>query len=293
MCGLMGTAREPGGLKNTMQPLSVILPASNEEPLVGACLDSLAASRWNRAEPVRVVVVANGCRDRTADEARSRQAQFTARGWELIVIDRPEAGKPGALNAGDAAAAGGVRVYLDADVTVGPDLLQQLAEALATDVPRYASGRLEMAARGAVSRAYARIWRRVPFMTQGVPGCGVFAVNAAGRARWGAFPDIISDDTFVRLSFAPAERVSVAASYRWPIAEGFARLVRVRRRQDAGVQQIAERYPALPGNDDKPPLGGAGMLRLALSDPAGFAVYAGVSLAVRLSPRSRGWSRGR
>ena len=276
-----------------MHPLSVILPASNEEALIGRCLDALVASRWDRPEGVRVVVVANGCRDDTAAVARSRDTAFAARGWDFFVIDRPEGGKPGALNAGDAAAADGVRVYLDADVTVSPDLLAQLAEALDTPEPRYASGRVQIAADGVVSRAYARLWRRVPFMAQGVPGCGVFAVNAAGRARWGAFPEIISDDTFVRLSFAADERVAVPAAYRWPIAEGFARLVRVRRRQDAGVAEIAARYPALLSNDDKRPMGRGGALRMALTDPFGFAVYAGVALAVRLGPKPRGWSRGR
>jgi glycosyltransferase involved in cell wall biosynthesis len=276
-----------------MQPLTVIVPASNEQVLIGRCLDALAASHWTRPEPVRVIVVANGCHDDTAGVARDRACAFAARGWTLGVIERAEGGKPGALNAGDAAAADGVRVYLDADVTVAPALLQALAEALETDAPRYASGRVQIAARGAVSRAYARTWRRVPFMACGVPGCGLFAVNPAGRARWRAFPRIISDDTFVRLCFAPHERLRVAAAYRWPVAEGFLRLVRVRRRQDAGVDEIAARYPALMGNDDKPAFPAAAKLRLALSDPIGFSVYAGVALAVKLSPRTTGWSRGR
>jgi glycosyltransferase involved in cell wall biosynthesis len=47
--------------------LSVILPASNEEAYIGACLTALFAS-----DPVpggaEVVVVANGCRDATAPD---------------------------------------------------------------------------------------------------------------------------------------------------------------------------------------------------------------------------------
>ena len=276
-----------------MQPLTVIVPASNEQVLIGPCLDALGASEWDRAESVRVIVVANGCRDDTAGVARGRACAFASRGWSLSVIECAEGGKPGALNAGDAAAADGVRVYLDADVTVAPALLQALAEALETQAPRYASGRVQIAARGALSRAYARTWRRVPFMARGVPGCGLFAVNPAGRARWGAFPRIISDDTFVRLCFAPEERLRVAAPYRWPVAEGFARLVRVRRRQDAGVDEIAARYPALMANEDKPAFPVAAKLRLALSDPIGFSVYAGVAVTVKFSPRTTGWSRGR
>ncbi|MDU8910808.1 glycosyltransferase family A protein [Aestuariicoccus sp. MJ-SS9] len=276
------------------ESLSVIVPASNEAALIGACLDALLLSRWERDEPVEVIVVANGCRDATADAARATAAGFDRRGWRLQVIERAEGNKLAALNAGDAAATGAVRLYLDADVRVGRDLLVQIATALDTDAPRYASGRVLIEAQGPVSRAYARIWRRVPFMAIGVPGCGAFAVNAAGRARWGAFPEIISDDTFVRLHFAPEERIAVPSPYHWPIAEGLRALIRVRRRQDAGVDQIRRDYPALMANDDTAPLAHSGKLALALRDPVGFAVYSGVALASRLTrARAKDWSRGR
>ena len=127
-------------------------------------------------------------------------------------------------------------------------------------------------------------------MTQGVPGCGFFAVNGPGRAMWGAFPPIISDDTFVRLHFTPAQRVLLSASYDWPIAEGFANLVKVRRRQDAGVAEITRLYPGLPANDGTPPVR---KLRLALANPVAFAVYCAVAVAVRLTPATPDWSRGR
>ncbi|WP_198039804.1 glycosyltransferase [Salipiger abyssi] len=273
--------------------MSVILPASNEAALIGGCLRALSASHWSDAGPIEVIVIANGCRDDTAERARAEAPGFAARGWELRVIERAEGGKLGALNAGDEAARACVRVYLDADVTVSPELMDQIHAALSKETPGYASGRVRITAKSWVSRAYARIWRRVPFMARGVPGCGVFAVNAAGRARWGAFPDIISDDTFVRLSFAPEERAGVPAPYDWPIAEGFGNLVRVRRRQDAGVAEIAARYPDLLANDDKMPFPASRKLVMALRDPLGFAVYSGVALAVRLRPAAEGWSRGR
>ena len=278
-----------------MDPVTVIIPASNEAALIGACLDSLLASEWPQDKPLDVVVIANGCHDDTAGIARGRESAFAARGWSLLIIDRPEGGKPGALDAGDDTVRGdGPRVYLDADVTISPRLLDRLADALSVARPRYASGRVRITAQSAVSRAYARMWGRVPFMQHGVPGCGVFAVNAAGRARWGRFPDIIADDTFVRLCFAPEERVLVDACYDWPVAEGFARLVKVRRRQDAGVSEIARKYPALAKNDDKRPFPLADKFRAALFDPMAFAVYGGVALVVRLTRKNRQeWARGR
>jgi len=273
--------------------LSIIIPASNESALIGGCLAAVLAS-----DPLpctcEVIVVANGCTDDTAQVARGLCDKATARGWDLRVIELAHGGKLAALNTGDAAARGRVRAYLDADVTVSPELLTQIMAVLDRDAPAYASGRVNITARHSwASRAYARVWRQVPFMRHGVPGCGLFAVNAAGRARWGAFPAIISDDTFVRLQFAPSERHLVQASYDWPIAEGFGALVRVRRRQDAGVAEVAAKYPAIIAHDATPPLGLFGLARLALRDPLGFVVYAGVALRVKMSPATADWSRSR
>lgn len=272
--------------------LSVIIPASNEEGYIGACLAALIAS-----DPVlggaEVVVVANGCRDATAARARDWTARAAAAGWQLTVLDLAQGGKPGALNAGDAAATGDLRAYLDADVIVSPPLMAELAAALHGDAPRYATGTARIPqAKSAVTRAYARFWQGLPFAQSNAPGYGLFAVNAAGRARWGAFPGIISDDTFVRLQFTPGERVQVPAPYDWPMIEGFAALTRVRRRQDAGVTEIARQFPGLLEREGRAPLGKGQLARLALRDPVGFATYAAVSLAVRLR-RGQGWTRGR
>ncbi|PIE14233.1 MAG: glycosyl transferase [Rhodobacterales bacterium] len=274
--------------------LTVIIPAHNEAAQIDDCLQSVLGSQADFA--VQIIVVANGCQDDTAAVAATYQAAAQQRGWELQVIDLAQGGKLGALNAGDRAARYGQRVYLDADVILSPALLGQIAQALASESPRYASGTLTIPRPAScVSRAYRAVYQKVPFMTHGVPGAGLFAMNAAGRGRWGEWPDIISDDTYARLMFAPAERILLSAPYDWPIVEGWANLVAVRRRQNAGVDEIRRLYPELLQNDDTPKLGLAGKLGLALAHPIGFAVYAGVALAVRLSrPKGRGdWRRGR
>ncbi|EYD72076.1 glycosyltransferase [Limimaricola hongkongensis] len=274
-------------------PMEILIPASNEAALIGACLDALAASDAVPG-PLRVTVIANGCHDDTAGVARRRRPGFERRDLRLRVIERAEGSKIAALNAGEADLPGdAIRVYLDADVTVSPPLLAQLHAALGTPAPLYASGRPRITGQGRVARAYARLWARLPFMAQGVPGCGLFAVSPAGRARWGAFPDLISDDGFVRLCFAPEERIALAASYDWPVAEGFGSLLRVRRRQDAGMAEIARLHPEMLAREGKPALGATGAARLALRDPWGFAVYGAVALGVRLAPAPDDWSRGR
>jgi len=273
--------------------LSVILPAHDEAGYLGDCLEALLRSDCAALE---IIVIANACGDATADVARGFARKAAQRGWRLEVIETPLGGKLNALNLGDGAATGAARVYLDADVIVSAPLIGQIAAALTGDAPRYAGGTARIArADSGVTRAYGRFWVTLPFVTQGAPGFGLFAVNAAGRARWGAFPDIISDDTFVRLHFAPGERVQVRASYTWPMVEGFANLVRVRRRQNAGVAELARKHPALLANDSKSGVGLAGLMRRLLRDPTGFAVYGAVALAVKtplFASKSR-WARGR
>jgi glycosyltransferase involved in cell wall biosynthesis len=273
--------------------LSVIIPASNEAGQIGGCLAALFAS-----DPIpggaEVIVVANGCRDDTADRARATRSRAEGAGWRLTVIELVKGSKIAALNAGDEAAQGDIRAYLDADVLVSPPLMAQIVLALSDRSPRYASGQaIVPRAQSAVTRAYARFWQALPFAQSDAPGYGLFAVNGAGRARWGAFPALISDDTFVRLQFQPEERIGCPASYEWPMVEGFGALVRVRRRQDAGVAEIAQLHPELIRNEGKDPVGAMRLLRMLLSDPMGFSVYAAVSVAVRLRRDDGGWVRGR
>ncbi len=271
--------------------VNIIIPASNEAALIGACLRALLASRAQVG--ARVIVVANGCEDDTAAQARGFGEAMATRGWELRVQELKRGHKPGALNAGDALAGPGPRLYLDADVAVSPDLLGQICNILDVQAPRYASGIVRIPEPASpISRAYGRLYRQVPFLTTGVPGCGLYAVNEAGRARWQEFPDIIADDTFVRLHFTPQERVLAGASYDWPLVEGWAALLRVRRRQNAGVREISKKFPELVTNDDKPALGAGRALKMALRDPFAFGVYGAIGLLARRGGTT-GWSRGR
>ncbi|MDO5704825.1 MAG: glycosyltransferase, partial [Paracoccus sp. (in: a-proteobacteria)] len=273
--------------------LTVIIPASNEQDYIDRCLAALMAQD-DAAGRVHVIVAANACRDATEDRVRAWQHKFTARNWVLDLLSIPQPGKVNALNRAEAVAdSDAPRVFLDADVICEPALMGQLRAALATGQPRYATGTLEVAqAQTGVTRRYARIWTELPFVKGGAVGAGLFAVNAAGRARWGAFPEIISDDTFVRLHFAPDERIEVQARYVWPMIEGFGPLVRVRRRQDAGVRQIAETWPGLIANEGKAGVAAGLLMRLGLTRPLSLLTYLAVHFATRMQRGDGGWSRG-
>ncbi|KIC45533.1 glycosyl transferase [Ruegeria sp. ANG-S4] len=273
--------------------LSIIIAAHNEELYIGPCLEALLKQQGVIAS-LTVIVAANACTDQTEDLARGYSGRFADRGWGLTILSIAQAGKANALNCADQVAMDTARIYLDADVICSPELLGQLQEALGIAEPTYATGTIHvMRAQSWVTRAYARFWVRLPFVQDGAVGAGLFAVNVAGRKRWGEFPSIISDDTFVRLTFAPHERIEVEAAYEWPMVEGFTNLVRVRRRQDAGVDEVNRLYPALMQNDQKGSLSKSDLLKLFLQQPFNCAVYLCVHLAVRLRRGGDEWTRGR
>lgn len=274
--------------------LSVILPAHNEAAWIGRCLEALLAQDA-AAGRLQIIVSANACNDGTEAVVEGFAPRVLARDWELLCLSSNEPGKVGALNRGEAVARGASRVFLDADVVCDPALLGQIRAALAQPQPTYATGTLAVSrAESRVTRAYANFWTRLPFVKGGAVGAGFFAVNAQGRARWGAFPEIISDDTYVRMNFAPHERHQVPACYYWPMVEGWRNLVRVRRRQDAGVNEVYRLYPNLRANEGKYRLGRSELAQLFMAAPISFLVYALVAAMVRLRrPSASDWSRGR
>ncbi|MFT4012094.1 MAG: glycosyltransferase [Paracoccus sp. (in: a-proteobacteria)] len=275
-----------------MTPCSIIIPAHDEALYIEDCLANLLAQE--APGPVEVVVVANGCQDDTVARARAMTPDFTTRGWVLRVEDLPQGGKIGALNHGDACVSHGIRLYQDADLRLSPGVLTRMVQALDVPQPRYAGAHLVVRpARSMVSRLYARFWQKLPFVAENVTGAGQWGVNAAGRARWGDFPQIISDDTFARLQFDEPERVLVDGSFEWVIVEGFRTLVRVRRRQDEGVAEIARLYPQLLARQGHVRPSRAELLRLAAADPLGFATYSAVAIAVRMGRNDQEWARGR
>lgn len=291
-----------------MTALSILIPANNEQDWIVPCLEALLSQPADPrldgqgedgAPRTEIIVAANACTDDTVAIARAHAPQAKARGWRLVALDIPKGGKINALNHAEAAAGGGVLVYLDADVICRPGVIAAIHAALDRPDPAYASGQIEVArARTWITRRYADLWTRLPFVKAGAVGAGLFAMNRVGRGRWGVWPQIISDDTFARLHFTEDERHETPGIYVWPMVEGFANLVRVRRRQNAGVIEVREKFPGLIANETHGGLRARGMLRLFAEAPLSFCVYVSVALAVRfsdgpLSAPDRGWSRGR
>lgn len=280
--------------------LTVIIPSYNEENYITACLNSII-SQTNLPENhgIQVIVAANGCKDRTVELAKERVPALEAVGFDFVILDIPYGNKMNAINEAEAQATYETRAFLDADVVISARVLRELIDVLASDAPRYASGTIRIPRpQSIVSRAYAKVWMNLPFVHDGVPGIGLYAVNASGRARWEKFPAIISDDRFVRLQFSPDERYKIKASYDWPLPEGFGNLVNVRHRWSEGNMELAEQFPHLISNDSQRNKTGRnvlGLLRTPLSSTIFVLIYLVSNIRARqtLNSESVMWRRGR
>ena len=212
--------------------LTVIVPAHNESQVIGRLLDRIVGSAGH--QDLEIIVVANGCTDDTAAVA----ADY---GYPVRVLEIPVPSKSDALKAGDAAAKGFPRVYLDADVELNAAGLWSLARAL--DAPGVlAAGPerdLDLTHSAWPVRWYYDIWQRLPAVRHGLFGRGTVAVSEAGHRRITALPPLLADDLAASLTFGPAERRIVAASRVLVHApRSLGDLMRRRVRVATGVIQI-------------------------------------------------------
>jgi cellulose synthase/poly-beta-1,6-N-acetylglucosamine synthase-like glycosyltransferase len=103
-------------------PLTVLVPAHNEENLIGRCVRSVLASADSDVE---VLVVAHNCMDGTAAEAAAAGARV------LALNDPDQAGKGCALRCGFAAALAGSShavLVIDADSVVSAGLIAEVRQ---------------------------------------------------------------------------------------------------------------------------------------------------------------------
>lgn len=197
-----------------------MIPAHNEAAAIVATLDALHAGDDPPLD--EVVVVVNGTTDETARQARESDHRVT-------VIELATASKCAALRAGDAAlVAGGApfpRLYLDGDVRLGTGAVARLQAAVSTGgllaaapTPRY-----DVQGCGMVVRSHYRFMAALQAGSRAIAGTGAMMVSAAGRSRFGEWPDVVADDYFLDGQFSDDERA------RLPDVEVVIRLPRTLR----------------------------------------------------------------
>jgi glycosyltransferase involved in cell wall biosynthesis len=225
---------------SSIMPISIIIPAHNEESVIGRTLTAL--TRGAQPGELDVVVVCNGCRDRTAEVAR-------ALGDPVRVIETDVPSKSNALNLGDRAATGFPRIYSDADVILSLDSVRELARVLEKGevlaVAPVAKNIFPPETTWAV-RAYYDFWMALPYVQEGMMAAGVYGVSRKGRSRFGDFPNVIADDGYFRLHYTSNERIEVPTAVSIVSAPAkFWDLILIKTRSRLGFYQLRNCFPEL------------------------------------------------
>lgn len=219
--------------------ISIVIPAHNESSVIARTLSAITDGA--SAGELDVVVVCNGCIDDTATIAR----RF---GQLVRVIETPHAGKPYALNLGDAMATDFPRIYVDADIVITLDAIRVLANRLARgDVLVVApTPKVDLTGCSWPVRAVFDIRSRLPSAREGIGGSGVYALSELGRRRFREFPELTADDGYVRVQFSPRERETIASASSTPFAPRTIKdLISTKTRAHYGSLELASLCPGL------------------------------------------------
>ena len=222
--------------------MSVIVPALDEEALIGRALDHLAALR-PRPE---VIVADGGSSDATRAVARTHPLR-------PVVIAAPR-GRARQMNAGAAAARGELLLFLHADTRLPPGAGAALAAVARR--PRIVGGNfaLRFEGRGAFPRALGAWYAAQDRLGTHYGDSAMFARARAFRAL-GGFPDIpvMEDFELARAlrRLGPTRRLpgpAVTSGRRWRrlgVGRSLRAWVLIRTRYGMGVppERLARMYP--------------------------------------------------
>jgi len=186
--------------------VSIIIPAHNEEALLGRTLESLRTALAGIRDSSEIVVVDDSSTDRTAEIARAHGARVVRAEVHQIAAAR---------NAGARAAAGAYLVFVDADTIVPPRVLGAAVDAMrAGAAGGGASAIFEPEAPPWAHRTIALVaW--IMRIVQWAPGCFIFAERRAFE-RTGGFDERYFATEEIHLSRA-LKRLGVFVVLREPV----------------------------------------------------------------------------
>jgi glycosyltransferase involved in cell wall biosynthesis len=223
---------------------SIIIPAHNEAATIGNNLTYLLEASKNLA--VQIIIVCNGCHDKTAEIVNSFQNEF-------LCLETQVASKTFALNLGDQQATSYPRIYLDADVLLPQSSIEAIVKKLEEGYLAVAPEvKMDFTGCSWAVKAFYEIWLALPYCQAGMIGAGVYALSEQGRQRFDVFPNIIADDGYIRCLFSESERTAVKGVYSIVKApKNLWCLIKIKTRSRLGRYELERKYPLLINNELK------------------------------------------
>jgi glycosyltransferase involved in cell wall biosynthesis len=259
---------------------SVIIPAHNEAVVIRRCLDAVLAGF--RPGELDVVVSCNACTDGTADIVR-------ASGYPVRVVEIEVASKIKALRAAEQVLSVLPRLYLDADVVLTSTAARCVLECLRTGDVLAARPPIKYNADSAAALvcSYYRARSAIPAVMGSLWGAGVYGLSAAGRARFGDFPEVTNDDLFVDQQFQRGEVAIVdAPPVLVNVPQRTADLMRILRRVNQGNAENRAAFTEKSVEGAPAPSTVRDLVRLGLSRPTRLmdvAIYMTIAVLARAS----------
>lgn len=238
---------------------SVIIPAHNEANVIERCLTFLTENLGENC--AEIIVVCNGC----TDDTEQRAARFAG----VHVINTSVASKVAALNLGDEVAQYFPIVYMDADITISiKDLMGTIEKMNENTEIMVAAPQLtvDLSRSDMFVKSFYNIWMRLPYFTTGqMVGSGIFILSELGRKRFTVFPNVISDDGYVRSLYQAGERRMIKDYYFTIFApKTMTDLIKIKTRVRFGNMEVSEKYSNVSIGKDNTSLD---IVRLVLRRP--------------------------
>ena len=225
---------------------TVIVPAYNEASSIATLLSQIV--NGVHSEEYQVIVACNGCLDNTVDVVRTQFPEVTC-----LDIDTPS--KTNAINRAEALRPGFPRIYIDADVQISSRSVTRLIHTLQSE-----SSPLVVAPRGVpLTEASDRLvqwfyaaWQKTVYFIEDGFGSGVYGLNRTAREKFSAFPDLISDDGFVR-TLGPDVRIQVCEESRSRVQapRNIRDLLAIKVRSKLGKIELSRKNPELHAKRSK------------------------------------------
>lgn len=173
---------------------TIIIAAYNEENCIGELLSNLGHGKSNLFQ---IVVICNGCTDNTENIIREKFPN-------VYLGIAQTASKSLAIRTAESLNIGFPRLYLDADIALN----QQQAETLFKKVQN--DDRIGLFVPSSITDTksssyfvdqYYQAWYSTGFVKNKGFGCGCYIINEPSRQTFNLWPELISDDGFLREVF--------------------------------------------------------------------------------------------
>ncbi len=211
--------------------ISIIIPAFNEEKLIGKTLQSIQAAlpAFHRRDwATEIIVCDNNSSDQTAEMARSAAAK---------VVFEPINQIGRARNCGAAAATGDWFVFIDADSSPSEELFNEVAKVIESGKAIAGGSTIRLDSADVPARSLTHLWNGISRTLHWVAGSFIFCEAAAFKAIGGFSSEFFTGeelDLSKRLKrFARRQKKQIVIVSKYPLLTS-GRKIHLYRRGELG-----------------------------------------------------------